>query len=131
MTWVDVFAVLVVCHLAGDFLLQTSWQALHKQGGLGRDRESRRALFTHVLGYALPFVPALVWIADQNGAARAIAAIAAILSTHLVLDDGRALVAYARTVKHTEVPAGSPLWMGIDQSMHVVVLFAAAVIAAG
>ena len=27
MPWVEVFAVFIVAHLAGDFLLQTDWQA--------------------------------------------------------------------------------------------------------
>ena len=28
MPWVEVFAAFVVCHLVGDYLLQTDWQAL-------------------------------------------------------------------------------------------------------
>ena len=27
MPWVEVFAVFIVAHLAGDFLLQTDWRA--------------------------------------------------------------------------------------------------------
>ena len=41
MSWVEVFAVLMVSHLAGDFLLQTEWQATHKFGGLA-PRPGRR-----------------------------------------------------------------------------------------
>ena len=47
MPWVEIFAVLVVSHLAGDFLLQTEWQATHKRAGLGRDPVRRRALVAH------------------------------------------------------------------------------------
>jgi hypothetical protein len=130
VSWVDVFAVLVVCHLAGDFLLQTEWQATTKQGGLGRDRERRAALFSHVATYSLAFVPALVWIADEQDVQHACLAALAALFTHLIQDDGRLLVGYVRVVKHTMTPFGSPLWMAIDQSFHVLFLFAAALLAA-
>jgi hypothetical protein len=129
MSWVEVFAVLLVCHLVGDFLLQTEWQATTKHGGLGRDRERRAALFSHVATYSLPFVPALVWIAHERDAAHAALVALVALGTHLVQDDGRLLVAYVRKVKHTTTPFGSPLWMAIDQSFHVGILFGAALLA--
>jgi hypothetical protein len=44
VTWSALFGAFVLSHLAGDFLLQTDWQAMHKQGGLGRDVAARRAL---------------------------------------------------------------------------------------
>ena len=65
MAWVEIFAVFVVSHALGDYLLQTDWQATHKRGGLGRDSEARRALLLHVTTYTLAFVPALIWIGDQ------------------------------------------------------------------
>ena len=71
MTWSEVFIVLLVCHLAGDFILQTEWQALHKFGGLGRDPERRRALVLHVTTYSIPIVAALVLIGLDHGAGRA------------------------------------------------------------
>ena len=43
MSWPPVFAAFLVCHLTGDLLLQTEWQALTKTRGLG-DPEGRRAL---------------------------------------------------------------------------------------
>jgi hypothetical protein len=46
--WVEVFAVVLVSHAVGDFLLQTEWQATHKRGGLGQDPVRRRALLAHV-----------------------------------------------------------------------------------
>jgi hypothetical protein len=49
--------------------------------------------------------------------------------THLVQDDQRLLGLYARRVKKTEAQAGSPLWIFVDQSAHVVWLFAAALVA--
>lgn len=131
MSWVEVFAVLVVCHLAGDFLLQTEWQATTKQGGLGRDRERRAALFSHVATYALPFVPAFVWIASERDAQHAAWVALATLVTDLVQDDGRLLVAYVARIRHTMTPLGPPWgWPStIDQSFHVVFLFAAALLA--
>jgi hypothetical protein len=43
VTWPGLFGAFVVCHLTSDFLLQTDWQASHKQGRLARDRVARRA----------------------------------------------------------------------------------------
>ena len=68
MTWVEIFAVFAVSHLVGDFLLQTDWQATHKFGGLGPNRESRRALLSHTATYTLAFVPALIWLSTDIGA---------------------------------------------------------------
>lgn len=129
MSWVDVFVVLLVCHLVGDFLLQTEWQATRKQGGLGRDRERRAALLSHIATYSLSFIPALVWIASEQNAAHVAGVGIVALATHLVQDDGRLLVAYVKRVKHTTTPFGSPLWMAIDQSFHLCFLFAAALLA--
>jgi hypothetical protein len=120
--WVEVFAVLVVSHAAGDFLLQTEWQATHKGGGLNGDRERRRALLLHVLSYTLAFVPALIWLASDNGALALIALVAGIAVPHAIIDDGRALAAYVRAVKHIE-PEPGPLMMAIDQATHLVILF--------
>ena len=62
MTWPGVFAAFFACHLAGDLLLQTEWQAVTKVQGFGT-AAGRRALVSHVATYTLVFVPALVWIA--------------------------------------------------------------------
>jgi hypothetical protein len=43
MVWVEVFAAFGLCHLAGDYMLQTEWQALHKFGGLGQKEYPRSA----------------------------------------------------------------------------------------
>src|SRR5690242_9430701 len=98
MAWVEVFSAFVVCHLVGDYLLQTDYQARHKHGGLGADPEARRALLAHVATYTLAFVPALIWIADDLGAG--IVWVAALLAIpHLVQDDGRLLERYVTGVK--------------------------------
>jgi hypothetical protein len=47
-----------------------------------------------------------------------------------VQDDGRLLRSYVRRVKKTDAQFGTPLMIAIDQSFHVVWLFAAALLAA-
>ena len=88
MPWVEVFAVFIVCHLAGDYLLQTDWQAAHKRGGLSGPPESRRALFMHVTSYTIAFVPALVWLASEIEW-WVVGVAALIFVPHLIQDDGR------------------------------------------
>jgi Protein of unknown function (DUF3307) len=128
MPWVEIFAVFIVCHLVGDFALQTAWQAHHKFGGLGADPTARRALFSHVGTYTLAFVPAFVWLADETGAALLVALAAILIVTHLVVDDGRLLHAYIRRVKRTE-PRNNPIvTVAVDQMFHVVILFGMALL---
>jgi hypothetical protein len=126
--WVEVFAVLVVSHAMGDFLLQTEWQATHKRGGLGRDPIRRRALLAHVTTYTLAFVPALAWLAGDIGALGVAALAAGVFLPHALQDDGRLLSAYVRTVKHTE-PAPGMLMVAVDQCFHLVMLFCLALLA--
>ena len=128
MPWVEVFAVFVVSHAAGDFLLQTEWQATRKRHGAAPRREQLRALLTHVASYTLCFVPALVWLADDVGAGGAVALGAALALTHGAQDDARALGWYVRRVKHTEPRPGEALFVMVDQTLHLLVLFLAAVI---
>ena len=128
MRWEGVFAVFVVCHLAGDFLLQTDWQATHKRGGLSGDRRARRALFSHVTVYTLAFIPAMIWIAAEKSAL-ALALLAVIFIPHLVQDDARVLMAWNRTVKRTAVTPGDPVYLAVDQAFHVLFLFGTALLA--
>lgn len=128
MRWEEVFAVFIVCHLAGDFLLQTDWQAMNKREGLGRDPVKRRALFAHVSVYTLVYVPAVIWIANQKSAL-ALGLLAVVFIPHLIQDDARALMAWNRVVKRGALEPGDPVYMAIDQAFHVVVLFATALLA--
>lgn len=127
MRWEEVFAVFVVCHLAGDFLLQTEWQATNKRGGLWNAGEQRRALLSHATVYTACFIPALVWLTDSISTAWAIALFAIIWVPHFVQDDGRPLVAWNRGVKGAD-PASDVLYMAVDQSFHIVSLFATAIL---
>jgi hypothetical protein len=89
VSWVELFTVLAVCHMVGDYVLQTNWQALHKHGGLGSDRESRGALASHLATYTLVFVPAMIRIGDARGAGAAVASAGAIALPHLMPPDRR------------------------------------------
>jgi hypothetical protein len=129
MTWPAVFLVLLLSHIAGDFLLQTEWQALNKAGGLGRSREARRALRNHALTYTLAYVPGLVWIAGDHGPALAVLLAVLIVLPHAVVDDGRLLRRYMRDVKHCPQPALG-LVVAVDQSFHLVLLLPVALLAA-
>jgi hypothetical protein len=127
---VDIFIVLALSHLAGDFLLQTDWQATHKFGGLRGDSVARRALLMHVTTYTLAFVPAFVWLAGSVGAD--VAWVAALIAIpHLIQDDGGLLTTYIRRVKHADAKPGDLVFILVDQSLHLIVLFGVALLAAG
>ena len=130
MAWVEIFAVFFVCHLVGDYLLQTDWQARHKRGGLGGDPVRRRALVSHIATYTLAFVPALVWLADDIDAAAAVGIGALIAVPHLIQDDGRLLSAFVRRVKGETALTELPVVAQVDQSFHTVALFLTALLAA-
>jgi hypothetical protein len=98
VSWVEIFAVFVVSHVLGDYLLQTDWQATHKRGGLGRDPTARKALLTHVASYTLAFVPAGIWLADDLGAGGLALLALGIYVPHMIQDDGRLLSAYIHRV---------------------------------
>jgi hypothetical protein len=127
MSWVEVFAVLLVSHLTGDYLFQTEWQALHKRGGLGPNRESRRALAAHIATYTLAFVPAFVWLATDIGWA-VVAAVAAVALPHWIQDDGRLLAVYVRHVKGFEAADNPVVTAAVDQTFHFLALFALALV---
>jgi hypothetical protein len=127
MPWVEVFAAFVVCHLVGDYLLQTDWQALNKRGGLGADPVARRALMMHIASYTLAFVPALIWLADDIGA-WAVATGALIAVPHWIQDDGRLLHAYVIRVKHTDPARNPSVTAAADQSLHFLALFLTALL---
>jgi hypothetical protein len=121
--WVEVFAVFVVCHLIGDFLLQTNWQATHKIGGLGHDHESRRALISHTATYTAAFIPALIWIGIEIGAGWAVGVGVLIAIPHMLQDDGRVLDAYMRDFKGVGENPPPGLRLAVDQSGHMIALF--------
>jgi Protein of unknown function (DUF3307) len=128
LDWTSLFAAFLVCHLGGDLLLQTEWQALTKVRGLG-DPEGRRALASHAATYTLAYLPALAWIAAGRSPIRALGSAALISLPHIVIDDGHFVRGWLATVKHSPEPPPS-LRLMVDQSFHVVCLFGTAVVAA-
>ena len=129
MAWFEVFAVFLVSHLVGDYLLQTDWQAIHKHRGLGPDPVARRALVTHVLTYTIAFVPALIWLAGDISVGAVIAVAAGVAIPHLVQDDGRLLALYVSRVKGCDIAAFPLVGAAVDQTMHIVALFGLALLA--
>lgn len=128
MSWVAVFDAFVVCHLVGDFLLQTDWQATNKHGGLGGDPVRRRALAAHIATYTLAFVSALVWIGCETELWRAFLAAVLVAVPHLIQDDGRLLDAYMRRIKGPDSVASPGIRVAVDQSFHVLTLFGTALL---
>ena len=119
MPWVEVFAVFVVCHLTGDYLLQTDWQALHKRGGLGSDPVARRALLSHIvdlharlrararLAGRRHWRPGVIWRGRADRGART-----------SIQDDGRLLGRYMSRVKRLDPLADPAVAAAVDQTFH-------------
>src|SRR4051794_22893498 len=99
MAWSEVYLALLISHLAGDFLLQTEWQAMNKRGGLRGDPEKRRALLLHGLTYTCAYLLALIWLAGRIGPLGAVAAALAITLPHVLIDDAWILFAWMSRVK--------------------------------
>ncbi len=114
----------VLCHLVGDYAVQTDWQARTKQGGLSGG-ESGRALAAHVATYTLCFVPAFVWLAGDLSALALAGTAAAVAVPHFIQDDGRLLRTYMTRVKKLD-PANLAVAAAVDQTFHLVALFALA-----
>lgn len=127
MSWMAVFVVFFVVHQAGDYLLQTDWEALHKHGGLGRNPVARRALFTHTFTYSLAYVPAFIWISSRLGWSTLLVA-AAVCIPHCIQDDGRLLSIYIHRVKGMDASAHRSVAALVDQACHMVALFGAALL---
>jgi hypothetical protein len=128
MPWEEVFLVLMVSHLVGDFIFQTEWQAIHKPGGLGADPEARAALASHIATYLGAFVPALIWIWANLDLGVAVGAAALIAVPHAIQDDGRLLTSYVRRVKGVHEDSWRLVYLATDQSFHTLVLFGTALV---
>ncbi|MEA2471912.1 MAG: hypothetical protein QOE38_2911 [Thermoleophilaceae bacterium] len=131
MSWVEIFAVFVVSHALGDYLLQTDWQATHKRGGLGRDRKARKALLLHVASYTFGFLPAGIWLASGKhclGAAGLAILAVGIYVPHMIQDDGRLLSRYITRVKGCGAESQREVFTAVDQSFHLIVLFCTALV---
>jgi hypothetical protein len=83
------------------------------------------------MAYTAAFVPALLGVARRTSLTRALGVAAMITLPHLAIDDGRLLGAYMRKVKHVDAEEMPELAANVDQSMHLVCLWAAAWLARG
>jgi Protein of unknown function (DUF3307) len=128
VSWSETLLALLVSHAVGDVLLQTEWQAQRKVRGFG-DPVGRQALARHITTYTLAFVPALVWIGAETSILRAVAVGALVATTHLVIDDTRLVSAWLREVKRATDPTPA-LSIAVDQTLHVLCLLGAALVAA-
>lgn len=124
MAWVEVFVVFVLCHLVGDYVVQTDWQARWKHHGLSGG-QSLRALLSHVTTYTLCYTPAIVWLASELSPLGLVATVAAIAIPHFLQDDGRALAAYMVKVKKLDLN-NTMVTSAVDQTLHLLALFAVA-----
>ncbi len=128
MPWIQVFAVFVVSHLVGDYMLQTDWQAIHKRGGLTGAPVQRRALASHAITYTLAYVPGLVWLWPSLHFG--VIGVAALIGVpHLIQDDGQLLALYAKRIKKADITTNQSLGAALDQSFHLLALFLTALIA--
>ena len=85
----------------------------------------------HALIYTLGFVPALIWIGAEVNAGVAIGIGALLLVSHAVIDDGTIVMAWVRHIKHVEGAPTVVVRLGVDQTLHVLVLGGLALIATG
>jgi len=130
MRWVEVTIAFFMCHLVGDYLLQTDWQARYKHRGLGRDPTARRALVSHAFTYTLAFVPALAWLAGEVAAGWLAVTALAIGVPHFIQDDGRLTSLYLARVKGCDEHTLPFVAAAVDQTLHFVALLAVAILVA-
>jgi hypothetical protein len=116
-----VFESLLVAHVVGDWLLQTEWQALNKASNW-------RALLTHLLVYHVVVLIAL-GIKLGFGQPLIYPVVVVLAVCHGILDRSGFIKWLMRTLRIT-VRRAPERWLSIavDQSVHFVLLAAAAVI---
>lgn len=103
------FSYLLIGHLIGDYLLQTSWMANNKAKHWG-------ALLSHCVIYTLAIVMAAIW----GGVTITPIGILFIFISHILLDRRSFIVWWNRTIMKNE----SLSWLHIvtDQIFHILVL---------
>jgi hypothetical protein len=81
-----------------------------------------------VTTYTLAFVPAGIWLAGDMSALGLVALAAGLFLPHLVQDDGRLLTGYITRVKGPGAAGTPSVYRSVDQSFHLLVLFATALV---
>ncbi|MCW3069693.1 MAG: hypothetical protein JWL67_2318, partial [Solirubrobacterales bacterium] len=77
------------------------------------------------------FVPALIWVAAESGAATALGIALLVALPHMVIDDGRLVGAWVHHVKRVPGTPTTVVRLGVDQTLHVLALAAAAFLVTG
>lgn len=116
---VTIFEVLLMAHIAGDWLLQTEWQAQNK------DR-NWRAMLSHVLIYHAMVLGVLgAKLGFREPAVYTV--VIALAVSHAVIDRSRSIAWITRTLRIT-VERASEKWLSIvtDQAIHLLLLGLAA-----
>lgn len=105
------FGLLIIGHLVGDFLFQTSWMAQYKASRWG-------ALITHALVYTL-CVSLIAWIGLGS---IPWLVVAFIFFTHVFIDKRNFVLWWVRNVMRTDVQQVQWLPIAVDQVFHILVL---------
>lgn len=110
------FDILLIGHLIGDFLLQTSWMAKHKA-------TKWLPLLAHVVVYTV-----VVGVFGAMSGGLSLAAIALIFFSHIVLDRKTFVAFWVRKVQTAKGPEQAWLCIVADQIFHIIILAMAIVI---
>jgi hypothetical protein len=79
--------------------------------------------------YTLSFLPAGIWLTDDglNGLGLVLLGVG-IFVPHAIQDDGRLLSSYIRNVKGSGAESAREVYTAVDQSLHLITLFATALV---
>lgn len=104
------FDFLLIGHLIGDFLLQSSWMAKHKA-------TKWLPLLAHVVVYTI-----VVGIFGMMSGGLSVAAIALIIVSHIVLDKRSFVSFWVRNIQTAKGPEQAWLCIMADQIFHIIIL---------
>jgi hypothetical protein len=104
------FDMLLIGHLIGDFLLQTTWMANNKA-------VKWLPLLSHVVIYT-----AVIAIFGWLSGGLSLAALAIVFISHIILDRRTFVSFWVRRIQMVDGPAAG--WLGImaDQIFHIIIL---------
>lgn len=111
----NLFGWLLLCHVIGDFLIQTESQALRKAAG----KPWNRAILLHCTTYTAVFVPAVLRLAIPMWW------LAVLFASHWFLDRRWFVYWWRRNVtRNSAASIAATPWLSIviDQAFHVLVL---------
>lgn len=107
----NLFTYLLLGHLVGDYLLQTSWMAMNKASRW-------LPLLTHCLIYTLSLIVAMI----VGGVPIHSGVVLLIFFSHVFLDKRFFVVWWTRTIMGVKNPEGNWLTIVVDQVFHLLVI---------